>query len=171
MVLAWSRSQFRSTTITQRRTEIRWSLQKQRTAELLTSPPIVPLHLFIDLLNGFLTGTWSWSITFSVEDKNEWSYTSTPQCAFTTWARTFFLFIFGGVLTDIDRYWQVFSRQFDSLMCHGGIAERRKLRENSASVPTTWDVQRGWSRCTPSNEPQENTTGNGCYHTRIHTEC
>jgi hypothetical protein len=70
----------------------------------LTSPPILPSHLFIDLLKRFPTSTWSWSITSSAEDKNEWSYTTIPQCAFTVWARTFFLFIVGGVLTDIDRY-------------------------------------------------------------------
>jgi hypothetical protein len=27
-----------------------------------------------------------------------------PPCAFTAWARTFFLVIFGGVFTGIDRY-------------------------------------------------------------------
>jgi len=66
-----------------------------------------------------------------------------PPCAFTAWAKTLFLFTFGGVLTGIDRYWQVFSRQFDSLLCHGGIVVRRKLRETSAFNPPPPGICRG----------------------------
>jgi hypothetical protein len=79
-----------------------------------------------------------------------------PPCAFTEWATTFLFFIFGGVLTGIDRYCQVFSRQFDSLLCHGGTAVRRKLRKTSAPP---WNVQRGRGCCSLSNDSQENMTG------------